>query len=100
MVVEKYRKKPIVVEAIQWTGKNLKEVIKFLNDCNCKREVRIEDDDDGHIKLSIVTLEGVMKANYGDYIIKGIKGEFYPCRKDIFEETYENLLPYLSDRVW
>jgi len=41
--------------------------------------------------LSITTLEGVMKANYGDYIIKGVKGEFYPVRKDIFEQTYEEI---------
>lgn len=57
----KYRKKPIVVEAIKWTGDNVKEISKF------------------------------MEASMGDYIIKGVQGEFYPCKPDIFQKTYEEL---------
>lgn len=76
----KYRKKPIVVEAIQYTGDNLVEVVKFCD----KDKVLFNH------YFYIVTLEGNMRANIGDYIIKGIHGEFYPCKKSIFEETYES----------
>ena len=80
-MAKKYRKKPVVVEAIQWTGKNLDDVIKF----NVNGQWKKGED------LKIFTLEGVMKANIGDYIIKGVKGEFYPCKPDIFEKTYEEV---------
>ncbi|MGG7215341.1 hypothetical protein ACQPUY_17315 [Clostridium nigeriense] len=76
----KYRKKPVVIEAIQWTGNNLKQVLEFSND------LYISDD---NFTLKVETLEGVMTANKGDYIIKGVTGEFYPCKPDIFEQTYE-----------
>ena len=79
----KYRKKPVIIEAIQWTGLNKEEIDIFSN-----FEI-IEATIAGIQMLEIYTLEGVMKAHVGDYIIKGVKGEFYPCRKDIFEETYE-----------
>lgn len=73
----KYRKKPVIVEAIQYTGDNLLEVMKF-----CKA-IRFID------YLYIATLESNMRVNIGDYVIKGVRGEFYPCEKNIFEETYE-----------
>ncbi|ACQ54175.1 hypothetical protein HYI19_07535 [Clostridium botulinum] len=76
----KYRKKPVVVEAIQYTGKNITEVHNFVR----KHLFR---DIDGNV--SIQTLEGTMKATPGDWIIKGVNGEFYPCKPDIFEKTYE-----------
>lgn len=76
----KYRKKPVVVDAIQWTGDNELEVFYFLNDGLIDIKNRV---------VRIETLEGVMSASVGDYIIKGIKGEFYPCKPDIFEMTYE-----------
>lgn len=80
MKVKAYRKKPVTVHALQWTGTidNLVEMAAFAGD-----EALVND-----YKLEIYTLEGVMTASVGDYIIKGVKGEFYPCRKDIFEETY------------
>ena len=92
----KYRKKPIVIDAIIWNGNNLKEVMNFVNS-----EFRYEPltnyvtkkftystmDND----LRIVTLEGLMKASIGDYIIKGVNGEYYPCKPDIFEKTYEKV---------
>lgn len=76
----KYRKKPVVVEAVRWNGNNHKEVIDFA-------ENKIWFDELGNIW--IVTLEGDMVAKKGDYIIKGVQGEFYPCKPDIFAETYE-----------
>ena len=73
-----YRKKPVVVEAIQWNGTHQKELYDFLGG------LRFNDGE-----LYIQTLEGNMKASIGDFIIKGIQGEFYPCKPDIFEKTYE-----------
>lgn len=80
----KYRKKPIVIEAIKWNGKNFKEIEEF---CNNIRILRWID-----MALEIQTLEGKIIATQNDYIIKGIKGEFYPCKPDIFEATYEEVL--------
>lgn len=75
----KYRKKPVVVEAIQYTDNNLLDVVKFCSEGNTIFDYY----------LYIVTLEGNMRVSKGDYIIKGVHGEFYPCKPDIFEETYE-----------
>jgi len=77
----KYRKKAIVIEAIQWTGENMEEVKEFGTGF---RAISFEPG-----RCYIETLEGVMAANVGDWIIKGIKGEIYPCKPDIFEATYE-----------
>ena len=78
----KYRKKPVVIEAVHWNGNNHKEVIDFA-------ENKIWFDGLGNIWMT--TLEGDMMAKKGDYIIKGVKGEFYPCKPDIFAETYEEV---------
>lgn len=80
----KFRKKPVVIEAIRWTGKNLNEIFSFTGS-----EAITNDFMENY--LEIETLEGVMKASKGDWIIKGVKGEFYPCKPDIFEATYEKL---------
>lgn len=80
----KFRKKPVVIEAIQWTGDNFEKIKEFsasgiishLNDHNDNR-------------IAITTLEGIMIGSKGDWIIKGVKDEIYPCRADIFEATYE-----------
>lgn len=80
----KYRKKPVVVEAVQWTGENLDEITSFVHSGLGRIKLEIGG-------IHIVTLEGLMKCNEGDYIIKGIKGEFYPCKPDIFEATYEKV---------
>lgn len=77
-----FRKKPVVIEAVQWTGKNFEEVRAFYPSAIT------------HVNLgtvSVRTLEGTMNAAKGDWIIKGVKGEFYPCKPDIFEATYEQL---------
>ena len=78
----KFRKKPVVIEAVQYTGSNLAEICKFM-----KKPYQQIYNTDG--TLSIETLEGTMKANPFDYIIKGINGEFYPCKPGIFNKTYE-----------
>ena len=75
----KYRKKPVVIEAMQWTNNNLDEVLEFAYE----RSIVVNGE------LFLETLEGRMKANVGDFLIKGIKGEVYPCKPDIFEQTYE-----------
>jgi hypothetical protein len=80
----KYRKKPVVIEAIEWTGKNFNEIQEFAGS-----ESEIIKMSSGETELVIRTLEGRMTASEGDYIIKGIQGEFYPCKSDIFEQTYE-----------
>jgi hypothetical protein len=81
-MVLKYRKKPVVIEAVQWTGDNLHECGNF-----CPAVLTETYYADGN--LTIPTSEGRMTANTGDWIIKGIKGEFYPCKPDIFEATYD-----------
>lgn len=74
-----YRKKPVIIEAIQWTGENLIDAMAFMPKCGSAR--------DG--TLTIETLEGNMAASPNDWIIRGVKGEFYPCKPDIFEATYD-----------
>lgn len=98
----KYRKKPVVIDAIQWTGENKREISDFLTNGNCPGEYIASDfpiiPDNFCIdhwkvpgELVIKTLEGEHLANIGDYIIKGVHGEFYPCKPDIFRETYEEV---------
>lgn len=80
-----YRKKPVVISAIQWDGTNecLGAIVNWM-----EKEVQNLENN----KLGIETLEGVMEASVGDYIIKGVQGEFYPCKPDIFEATYEEVI--------
>lgn len=82
----KYRKKPVVVEAVQFT--DAEESILKLSELGLD-PVRIDYADTDSPILKIETLEGLMIAAKGDYIIKGVQGEFYPCKPDIFAETYE-----------
>lgn len=87
----KYRKKPVVIEAIQWNGENTGKVFDFME--SNTREIRyIKKSKHVHIPfIEIETLEGVMYASINDYIIKGISGEYYPCKPDIFDLTYEKV---------
>ncbi len=91
----KFRKKPVVIEAVQWTGDNLAEVLDFTGKHpkwnewfeNWKAyEAYVKANGD---IFKILTLEGTMKASPGDWIIRGVKGEHYPCKPDIFAATYE-----------
>lgn len=79
----KFRKKPVIIEAIQWDGTNLVEVKHFMKIANLNKCGE---------SLHIHTLEGTMEASKNDYIIKGIKGEFYPCKPDIFISSYEEVV--------
>ena len=79
----KYRKKPVVIEAIIWNN-NFDEMYDFFNADSDYGVLGVTGD-----VLQIRTLEGIMDAQLGDYIIKGVKGEFYPCKPDIFKMTYE-----------
>lgn len=85
-MIQKYIKKPVVIEAVQYTGLNVREVCDFVN--FAIREY-LPGSKDSYIMIQ--TLEGDMKANRGDYIIKGVNGEFYSCKPDIFEKTYEKI---------
>lgn len=78
----KYKTKPCEIEAIQWTGKNIIELLDWG-----QGKILWNDVDD----LFIDTLEGRMKADINDYIIKGLRGEFYPCKPDVFEKKYEKI---------
>lgn len=81
----KYKKKPVEIEAIQFedTPERVCEIAAFLGG-----DLRVNYEDKDNPYIPIETLEGTMKASVGDYIIKGVKGEFYPCKPDIFEATY------------
>lgn len=81
--IKRYRKKPVEVEARLYTGDNWADIASWM------REFDVRIGMTNTRKASIPTLEGTMYATPGDYIIKGVQGEFYPCKPDIFEATYE-----------
>ncbi len=81
-MIKKYRKKPVVIEAIQYDGANVQEIIEFTGGQASKPGGKSDH-------LIIPTSEGDMQATTGDFVIKGVKGEFYPCKPDIFSLTYE-----------
>lgn len=89
--MRKYVKKPVVIEAVQWGGENLDEVMTFCNgDASYELMAR------GAPELVIATLEDGESiarhvASVGDFIIKGVAGEFYPCKPDIFAATYQEV---------
>lgn len=85
-MMHKYRKKPVEIEALQWTGDNRDEIWKFCSMAYFNTDVAT-----GDLSLMIQTLEGSMQASIGDYIIKGVKDEFYPCKPDIFDMTYDKV---------
>jgi hypothetical protein len=80
-MMRRYTKKPVEIEAVQWDGSNSVEMLSFCESCYV-----ITGD-----SLKINTLEGVMSASVGDYVIKGVRGEFYPCKPDIFALTYDEV---------
>ena len=93
-MIKKYVKKPIPIEAVQWLGFNQVEIREFTKDqvkfvshwVPVGHTVTMTEE---KVDLYVHTLEGEMHANIGDYIIKGIHGEFYPCAEMIFNESYE-----------
>lgn len=82
----KYIKKPVEIEAVQFidTPERICEIAEFVG-----TDLRVNYEDKGNPYIPIETLEGTMKASVGDYIIKGVKGEIYPCKPDVFEATYD-----------
>jgi len=93
----KYKKKPVVIDAVQWTGNNRREMFDFLTQDTFKNETMEISDKHFYIDrhndggLVIKTLEGEHLATIGDYIIRGVQGEYYPCKEDIFLQTYEKV---------
>ena len=99
MSPSKFRKKPVEIEAMRWDGTEacMADVLKWVDFASLP--------DDGHVgggglgfcpplgTLDIPTLEGTMTASPGDWIIRGVAGEFYPCKPDIFDATYEEVEP-------
>ena len=81
----KFRKKPVVIEAVRWTGDNLAALVAF---------------GDGHVlpvageprQLAILTLDSTAYANVGDWVLRGVKGEFYPCTNEILDATYDEVI--------
>lgn len=89
---KQYRKKPVVIEAMHFAkGKSPGIGYEIAEWCGGRfnSDVKPSDHTDVRYSISIPTLEGIMTADEGDYIIRGVKGEFYPCKPDIFEATYE-----------
>lgn len=85
--MSKYRKKPVVIEAIQYDGHNLREIAEFVG-----TDLSMVDNDVNVSLFPVIkTLEGDMLISEGDFVIKGVQGEFYPCKPDIFEQTYESV---------
>ena len=96
----KYRKKPVVIEAVELKNDSasIKEAIEFLGQTVNLEHNMSQDYWETFVQktreqkgLEIKTLEGTMLANFGDFIIKGVQGEHYPCKPDIFEATYEKV---------
>jgi hypothetical protein len=88
-MIKQYRKKPVVIEAIQWLRNpdgNTEQVKQFLGD-----SLDYVTESDSQASIVIKTLEGTIKASPYDYIIKGVAGEFYPCKPDVFRATYEDV---------
>lgn len=81
--MKKYRKKPVVIEAVQFTGNNVDEILEFAKD---------SFNNPSTSEIVIPTLEGNMMVSIRDYVIKGVNGEFYPCKPDIFDKTYEEVV--------
>jgi len=83
MGVKKYIKRAIEIEALEWTGRNIEEIFSFMSEGSFSFTGEI---------LYINTLEGPLKASEGDYIIKGLRGEYYPCKPDIFAQSYDEIV--------
>lgn len=85
----KFRKKPVVIEAIRFNGQNAAEIGAFVG-YPCGDIEGVPGSKSVYPFVVIETLEGDMRGEQGDWIIKGVKGEFYPCKPDIFELTYDH----------
>jgi len=88
MQVRKFRKKPIIIEAIQYDGQDIENLKEFFGDF---KDWKYDHTDGVRNRILIKTLEGDHYGLRKDWIIKGVKGEFYPCKPDIFQQTYEEV---------
>lgn len=92
-MAKKYRKKPVVIEAVQWTGQNVSEIDEFTKGTALWASNLVKycppSEQYKSTVLEIPTLEGNHRASIGDFIVKGVNGEFYPCKPEIFAKTYE-----------
>ena len=82
----KFVKKPIIIEAVRWDGRSIDPMMEFLTSADIGFTPQTG-------KIMITTLEGTLTAQPGDWIIKGVKGEFYPCKDDIFQASYDAVPP-------
>lgn len=83
-----YKKKPVVVEAMQYTPETMTECLQFLKEGEA--QYVLASTEFKAIDIKLATLDGTLTVVYGDYIVKGVHGEFYPCKPGIFEATYKN----------
>lgn len=91
-MMPRYRKRPVEVDAVRYDGTNRAEVAAFMGQGGRVEETKLPSPGRGiQDGLVIRTLEGDMTASVGDYVIRGVKGEFYPCKPDIFTATYEEV---------
>lgn len=95
-MVKQYRKKPVVIEAVQLDNINAPDVVRWIGEDKAKMELESDTAYQAGkappvFSVTIKTLEGDMKAMPGDYVIRGVNGEFYPCKPDIFAKTYEEV---------
>lgn len=86
-MIKTFVKKPVKVQAVQWTGNNYEEIVDFVGVYSLPMFLGKDS-----VIIIIKTLEGNHYARKGDWIIRGVNGEFYPCKPDIFEKTYEEVL--------
>jgi hypothetical protein len=104
----KFRKKPVVIDAMQWDGQSINDALAFMLDGHETFDHLPRAPDNPHVqngvgytpadgRLSIPTLEGTVTASPGDWIIRGVAGEFYPCKPDIFAATYEYVGPWTCE---
>lgn len=87
--MQKYRKKPVEIDAVQLHMSNMESLIEQMRRDGYEVESFSQPPMRAISGIKIKTLEGTMQANFGDWIIKGVQGEYYPCKPDIFEKTYD-----------
>lgn len=86
---QRYRKRPVEIEAMRFTGSNEDEILNWAHEQPDPPSMWAQKTIDGKTEIIIRTLEGQVAARAGDWVIRGIVGEFYPCRDDVFQATYE-----------
>lgn len=90
-MIKIYKKFPVEIEAVQFTGSNWEFIEEWSDSKVYVRGTKLPNKEK-EMEMNVSTLEGQVRAKVGDYIIKGIRGEFYPCERSIFEETYREVL--------